>query len=79
VLQLFAVSVSLSEILNHQANVSGSKYNKDNNNELFHHENSFRLNRLIMIALYQRKEALKNYCAWLCCVEIRFKMLIYTS
>jgi hypothetical protein len=36
VLQLFAVSVSLSEILNHQGNVSGSKYNKDNNNELFH-------------------------------------------
>ncbi len=31
------------KILNHQANVSDDKYDEDNNNELFHHVNSFRL------------------------------------
>jgi len=31
------------KILHHQADVSGGKYDKDNNNELFHRVNSFRL------------------------------------
>ncbi len=31
------------KILDHQANVSGNKYNEDNNNDLFHRKNSFRL------------------------------------
>ena len=32
----------------------------------------------IMTALYQPKQALKNYCARSSCVEIRLKMLINT-